>query len=86
MVTILEWGQACMAQANVAKILLNKQHPSFRSLNRSGDKFLFSIKSGPLALFRLGVFRPCKTFFTMMIIFMVGIGLSATQAKAGKYA
>ena len=75
-----------MARANVAKTLLNKQHPSFRSLNRRVDKFQFSIKSDLLALSWLGVFRPCKSLLTMMIIFMVGFGLSATQAKASKYA
>ena len=41
-------GQALMARANVAKTLLNKQHASFRSLNRRGDNFLFSIKSSLL--------------------------------------
>ena len=79
-------GQALMARANVAKTLLNKQHAPFRSLNRRGEKCLFSIKSGLLALSRLGVFRPGKSFLAMMIIFMVGFGLSATQAQASKYA
>jgi D-alanyl-D-alanine carboxypeptidase len=79
-------GQALMARSNVAKTLLNKQHAPFRSLNRRGEKFLFSIKSGLLALSQLGVFRPGKSLLTMMIIFMVGLGLSATQAKASKYA
>ena len=78
--------QALMARANVAKTLLNKRHVSFQSLNRRGDKFLFSIKSSLLALSQLGVFRPCKSFLAMMIIFMVGLGLLATQAKASKYA
>jgi len=60
-------GQALMARSNVAKTLLNKQHAPFRSLNRRGEKCLFSI-------------------LAMMIIFMVGFGLSATQAQANKYA
>lgn len=75
-----------MAQANVAKTLLNKQQAPFRSLNRRGDKFLFSIKCGFLALSRRGGFRPDKSFLAMMIIFMVGLGLPATPAKASKYA
>ncbi len=79
-------GQALMARANVAKTLLNKQHPSFRALNRRVDKFQFSIKSDLLALSWLGVFRPCKSLLTMIIIFMIGFGLSATQAQASKYA
>ena len=79
-------GQALMARANVAKTLLNKQHPSFQSFNRRGDKFLFLVKSGLLALSRLGISRPCKSLFTMMIIFMFATGLSATQAQASKYA
>ena len=56
-------GQALMARSNVAKTLLNKQHAPFRSLNRRGDKCLFSIKSGLLALSQLGVFRPGKSSF-----------------------
>ena len=79
-------GQALMARANVAKTLLNKQHASFQSLNHHGDKFLFSMKSSLLAWSQLGVFRPCKSFLAMMIIFMVGLGLLATQAQASKYA
>jgi D-alanyl-D-alanine carboxypeptidase len=77
-------GQAFMARAIVAKTLLNKQHASFRSLNHGGDKFLFSIKSGLLAWSQLGGFRPGKFLVTMMAIFVVG--LSATPAKASKYA
>jgi D-alanyl-D-alanine carboxypeptidase len=79
-------GQALMARSNVAKTLLSKQHPSFRSLNRRGDECLFLIKSSLLALSRLGFFRLGKSLLTMMIIFMVGFGLLATQAKASKYA
>ena len=75
-----------MARAIVAKTLLNKQHASFRSLNHGGDKFLFSIKSGLLAWSQLGGFRPGKFLVTMMAIFVVGLGLSATPAKASKYA
>ena len=73
-----------MALAIVAKTLLNKQHASFRSLNHGGDIFLFSIKSGLLAWSQLGGFRPGKFLVTMMAIFVVG--LSATPAKASKYA
>jgi D-alanyl-D-alanine carboxypeptidase len=84
MVIITGMGQAFMARAIVAKTLLNKQHASFRSLNHGGDKFLFSIKSGLLAWSQLGGFRPGKFLVTMMAIFVVG--LSATPAKASKYA
>ena len=79
-------GQALMARANVAKTLLKKQHPFFRSLNRRGDDFVFRIKSGHSALPHLWVFRHCKSLFTMMVVFMIGFGLPATQAKASKYA
>jgi len=75
-----------MARSNVAKTLVSKQHAPFRSLNRRSDKFLFSIKSGLLALSRFGGFRPNKSFLAMIIIFMVGLGLPATPAKASKYA
>ncbi|MDP4785987.1 MAG: D-alanyl-D-alanine carboxypeptidase, partial [Alphaproteobacteria bacterium] len=75
-----------MARANVAKTLLNKQHASFRLVSRRGDKTLFSITTGLLALSQLGFFRLGKSLLTMMIIFMVGFGLLATQAKASKYA
>ena len=75
-----------MARTNVAKTLMNKQHPSFQSLNRRGDKFLCSMESGLLALSRLEISRPCKSLFTMMIMFMFGAGLSTTQAQASKYA
>ena len=75
-----------MAPANVAKTLLNKQHACFWSLNRRGDNFPFSIKSSLLDLSQFGVSRPCKSLLTMIIIFMVGLGLSTTQAQANKYA
>ena len=75
-----------MARANVAKTLLKRQHPSFRSLNCCGDKIRYSIKTGLLALSRLGILRFRKSLLTMIIISMVGLGLPATQAKASKYA
>jgi len=78
-------GQALMARANVAKTLLNKQHASFRLVSRRGDKTLFSIKTGLLALSQLGFFRPCKSVLALIII-IVGFGMSATHAQASKYA
>ena len=75
-----------MARANVAKTLLNKQHACFWSLNRRGDNFPFSIKSSLLDLSQFGVSRPCKSLLTMIIIILVGLGLSTTQAQANKYA
>ena len=74
-----------MARANVAKTLLNKQHASFRLVSRRGDKTLFSIKTGLLALSQLGFFRPCKSGLALIII-IVGFGMSATHAQASKYA
>ena len=71
-----------MPRANVAKTLLNNQHASFHSLNRRGDNFLFSIKSSLLDLSRFRISRPCKSHLAMIIIFMVGLGLSTKQALA----
>jgi D-alanyl-D-alanine carboxypeptidase len=75
-----------MARVNEAKMLLNKQHAFLRSFNCRGNKFLFLMKPTLLALSQLGIFRPCKFLLTVIIIFMVGFGLSATQAQASKYA